>query len=211
MTEIFIFALAVSIDGFALGLAYVIGGIEIPKSTRFLVSLAAGVLVALAMLLGKLLQNVLTPHLADLFAAAILFVLGSWLFYQAYSKTNNLPKQNKKNKVWQLHIPFLGVIIQILREPASCDTNSDRTIKGREALWLGLALSLDAFGAGFAVALGNYPMFFTSFMAFAASYILLSLAVWLGQRGPSQTIWQKGFLKYLPALLVILLGILKLR
>ena len=49
--------------------------------------------------------------------------------------------------IFNFEIKSLGVVINILQKPTEVDFDNSGTINGVEALVLGIALSLDAFGA----------------------------------------------------------------
>ena len=59
--------------------------------------------------------------------------------------------------VFTLELRKLGVVIQILRSPSKADMDNSGSISTQEAMWLGIALSLDAFGAGLGAALLGFP------------------------------------------------------
>ena len=61
------------------------------------------------------------------------------------SEKKEEPKQEEK--VWKLEIASLGLVIQILRKPTVADFDKSGTISAGEALLLGIALSVDSFGA----------------------------------------------------------------
>ncbi len=53
-------------------------------------------------------------------------------------------------------------------------------ISSKEALWLGLALSLDSCGAGIGMALMGYS-FWTSFCTAVSACLFLSMGLYLGE------------------------------
>lgn len=82
------------------------------------------------------------------------------------------------------------------------------SISGYEAMWLGIALSLDAFGAGLGAALLGLPPLLTSVMIalFSGTFLVLGLRV--GFRFASAG-WIRSFTA-LPAVMLIIMGLLKL-
>ena len=68
--------------------------------------------------------------------------------------------QSKEKIIFNFEIKSLGVVISILQKPTDVDFDKSGTINGVEALVLGIALSLDAFGAGIGAAMiGISPLF----------------------------------------------------
>ncbi|MBY9080321.1 manganese efflux pump [Paenibacillus sp. HN-1] len=116
--------------------------------------------------------------------------------------------QGEKSAVFSLELRRLGIVIQILRTPSSADMDKSGSISPLEALVLGIALSLDAFGAGLGAALLGFDPLRTSLTIalFSGSILLLGLHTGLRFSGSS---WMKRA-SLLPALLLIAIGILKL-
>ncbi|WP_081833596.1 manganese efflux pump [Geomicrobium sp. JCM 19055] len=50
------------------------------------------------------------------------------------------------------------MVIQILKKPTAADVDNSGTISVKEAVLLGVALSLDAFGAGFGASMLGYSV-----------------------------------------------------
>lgn len=51
-------------------------------------------------------------------------------------------------KIYSFFIDFLGITIKIIKNPTSSDLDASNSIDGKEALFLGFALSLDCFCIG---------------------------------------------------------------
>ncbi|MCP1134910.1 MntP/YtaF family protein [Paenibacillus polysaccharolyticus] len=110
--------------------------------------------------------------------------------------------------VFTLELRKLGVVIQILRSPSKADMDNSGSISAQEAMWLGIALSLDAFGAGLGAALLGFPTLWTALVIALFSGAFLSLGMKVGLRFAAQRWMQK--LSVLPALLLMIMGIFKL-
>ncbi|KUP26011.1 manganese efflux pump [Paenibacillus sp. DMB5] len=114
----------------------------------------------------------------------------------------------QKSAVFSLELRHLGVVIQILRTPSSADMDASGSISSMEAMILGIALSLDAFGAGLGAALLGFSPVWTSLMIalFSGTFLLLGMKTGLKLSG---SFWMKHAAA-LPALLLIAMGIMKL-
>lgn len=110
--------------------------------------------------------------------------------------------------VFTLELRKLGFVIQILRSPSKADMDNSGSISAQEAMWLGIALSLDAFGAGLGAALLGFPTLWTALVIALFSGAFLSLGMKVGLRFAAQRWMQK--LSVLPALLLMIMGIFKL-
>ncbi|WP_339316246.1 MntP/YtaF family protein [Paenibacillus sp. FSL R10-2734] len=113
-----------------------------------------------------------------------------------------------KSAVFSLELRRLGIVVQILRTPSSADMDDSGSISSMEAMLLGIALSLDAFGAGLGAALLGFNPIWTSLTIamFSGTFLLLGMKTGLRFAG---NYWMKHAAA-LPALLLITMGILKL-
>jgi len=214
---IIMLALAMNMDCFAAGLAYSMAGIRLPVSSRLLMTAAMAATFALAMCLGGGLAELLPAAFSKYAAAFLLILLGLVLLWQArVGKNREAEAVVKKDPlIWQIRLPFFGVMIQVLRNPQEGDKNADKTISAWEAIPLGLALAVDSCGVGLAIGVGDFPVFWTVAVVAATEFLLLSLAVWLGNWLRS---WEKPhqgkrlhlISAYLPAVIILCLGIWRL-
>jgi putative sporulation protein YtaF len=81
-------------------------------------------------------------------------------------------------------------------------------ISNQEAVILGTALALDAFGAGIGAAMTGYSILLTSIFVTSFKFVLLRLGVYLGAN--TTTDYCDSNLKLTPGLILIILGLLKL-
>lgn len=110
--------------------------------------------------------------------------------------------------VVMVELKRLGLVIQILRTPQAADVDKSGIISASEAIMLGVALSLDAFGAGLGAAMIGIPALPTALTIALASAVFLVGGMRFGFRFSA---W-KGMqaLSFLPGLLLIMMGIMKL-
>ena len=117
--------------------------------------------------------------------------------------------KNEEKFIMNVEIRSLGIVIQILRKPTMADFDRSGTITGMEAVFLGVALSLDAFGAGVSAALLNYSVTFTTFLVCLLSFCFLFGGLKVGKVFGKYK-WLKKY-SFLPGIMLIVLGIFKMR
>ncbi len=110
--------------------------------------------------------------------------------------------------VVMVELKRLGLVIQILRAPQTADVDKSGVISASEAVMLGAALSLDAFGAGLGAALLGLPALLTSLVIALASAMFLMAGMRFGFRFSAWRGMQA--LSFLPGILLIVMGIMKL-
>jgi len=82
IASLLLLAFAVSLDGFGVGITYGIRQIRIPPRSIWIISCCSGLVILLAMLVGKLLVRWIPPNAASSVGAAILIGIGFWALIQ---------------------------------------------------------------------------------------------------------------------------------
>lgn len=216
-------AFALSLDSFGVGITYGLRKMKIPLLSIIIISMLSGVIIYLSMQVGVLLSHVVSEAVASAVGAVILIVMGSWSLAQLLMQTEksvvaDIPKQNSMEQfqaeevvevpVFSLEIRKFGLVIQILRTPSSADVDKSGSISGFEAMWLGIALSLDAFGAGLGAALLGFSPLWTAVVIAVFSGTFLVMGMKVGFRFATKS-WTRH-VTALPALMLIIMGIMKL-
>ncbi|CAM2963914.1 sporulation membrane protein YtaF [Paenibacillus sediminis] len=211
-------AFALSLDSFGVGITYGLRKMKIPLISILIISACSGLIIYASMQLGVLLSNVISERAASSVGAVILIGMGCWSLFQLltqrevsleHPQTMDTEFSTSNDKtVFSLEIRKLGLVIQILRTPSAADVDRSGTISTVEAMWLGMALSLDAFGAGLGVALLGFQPLWTALTIALFSGMFIVLGMKMGFRVAKET-WIRRFTA-LPSLLLILIGIIKL-
>lgn len=200
---IILFSCALSLDGFGVGLSYGMRKIKITLMSLVLISFSSALAVSLSMLLGKMTACFFAPSTANLVGAVILIVVGCWLFLQNLI-LNMLPVE----KTYSIKVNTLGLVINILKEPQKADFDKSGVIDAKEAVFLGVALAMDALGAGFGAAMSGYSPLFTPLFVAGAKLIFISSGLYIGKQFRIK--YLKGEMTLLPGGIIILLGFSKL-
>ncbi len=213
MVEVFsllLLALAVSLDSFGVGLTYGLRKMKLPFKSLLFIASCSAVSILVAMAFGNTIQAYLSPAFAEALGGIILIFIGSWALYQVFRPAEQSEVVEKENNhtdkvIVNFEIKMFGLVIRILRKPMEADIDKSGTITGREAFLLGIALSLDAFGAGIGAALiGFSPLWLAVTVAImSASFVTFGMKS--GFRF-SDTSWMKKF-SFIPGVLLILLGV----
>jgi putative sporulation protein YtaF len=219
--SLFVLALAVSLDGLGVGIMYGLRKIRIPFSSIAIICLCSGIIIFGSMQIGSALLNFLSPTAAKWLGAFILIGIGLWAIIQISmqkSEEQSLPVSKpslsenaqtiSKKTVVQIELRRLGLVIQILRTPSAADVDRSGSISASEATWLGIALSLDAFGAGIGAALIGFAPLLTAAVIALSSGLFIALGMRLGHVF-AEVRWIHR-MSVLPGCILILMGIIKL-
>ncbi|UCZ52248.1 sporulation membrane protein YtaF [Bacillus shivajii] len=207
--SLLLLAFAVSMDSFGVGLTYGLRRMKMPFLSLLFIASCSALSILLAMLVGNFLLNFISPSHAESIGGIILIGIGAWAIYQIYRPAKNDKKTKKeRDTLVNIELKKLGIVIKVLRKPMVADLDNSGTITGREAFLLGIALSLDAFGAGIGAALIGFSPFV---MAISVG-VMCGLFVTLGMKSGwlfSEAKWVKKF-TFIPGLLLIVLGLWRL-
>jgi putative sporulation protein YtaF len=226
--SLLILAFAVSLDGFGVGVMYGLRQIRIPFLSIGIISLWSGIIIFSSMQIGVWMSGILSPVLAKKLGAVILIGIGIWALVQMMRQKHqdiepadtsekatkfleaDLPDDTlqKTKRVIYIELKRFGLVIQILRTPSIADVDKSGIISASEATMLGLALSLDAFGAGIGAALIGFKPLITASVIALASGTFIALGLRIGLRF-AQRMWMRK-LSVLPGCVLILMGIIKL-
>lgn len=219
-------ACALSLDGFGVGVTYGLRKIRIPMLSIVIISACSGIIIYLSMQIGVWIAQYVSPEYCKWIGAIILIGIGSWALIQLFlSKSSgeeedqaNIesdvipsikedPHEVTKKTVFLFEIKLFGLVIQILKTPSVADVDRSGSISASEAALLGVALSLDAFGAGLGAALLGFSPLWTSISIAIASGTFLYMGTRVGFMFAGMR-WVRK-MSIVPGIMLIIMGILR--
>ncbi|MFD1848671.1 sporulation membrane protein YtaF [Oceanobacillus bengalensis] len=204
-TGLFLLVIAVSVDGLGVGITYGMQKIRVPFIAIFIIMLCSGAVLLTSMSLGNILETLISAETAKTIGGCILISLG--IFSLVNTIRSNIRDKKEKASVFYSKNRF-SEIKTVLATPDKADLDRSGTISVNEALLLGFALALDAFGAGIGASLLGYSPVLTAFLIAGMSGGFLFLGIKLGILLSKNKKLQK--LSFLPPTLLIGLGVLNL-
>lgn len=206
------FAIALSIDGFGVGISYGMRKIKIPLKSLVVICLASSGAIFVSMMAGKLLASLIDSHTAEILGACSLVLVGIWIMIHSWLQNNSLSKASGKEEedstILNISFSSLGIVIKILKEPAKADLDQSGVISTNEAFFLGFALAMDAFGAGIGAAMAGFSPIFTPMLVALAKLVLVNSGLFIGENYVSDKLSQD--LALLPGGVIFVLGLVKL-
>ncbi len=160
------------------------------------------------MAVGKVIETFLSPDMAERIGGIVLVLLGGWILYQFFRTEKTKEALPHEKMIVNFEIKSLGLVINILKKPMSADFDRSGTITGIEAFVLGLALSLDAFGAGIGAAMLGYSPFALAVTVAVMSSLFVTVGMKVGAMLSRNSVLQK--FSFIPGILLIFIGIWKL-
>ncbi len=214
-------AIAISLDGFFVGVTYGLRKIKVSFLPLCIISGTSALFIMVAMAIGTGITGFISPETAEIIGAIILIGVGTMVFYETYKSfaiekdikegysiiytDQELESQPKELLSW--NIKPLGIIIHIFREPTQADFDSSGSISNYEAMFLGIALALDALGAGFGAALSGFNPLVIPIIVGLTKFLFLYMGNFMSTRLTSIL---NSKVAYLSGFILILLGVIKL-
>ena len=162
-------AISSSIDSLGIGITYGIKNTKITIGAKSILFFISFIISIISIYFGNLLKFIFPDFLIHYLGAFLLILMGLFMCFQSLkkSKRDDIVKNNKNlemsdtEKIYSFFIKCLGITIKIIKNPSSSDLDKSNVIDSKEALFLGLALSLDSLciGIGFSM-LNTFSMIF---------------------------------------------------
>ncbi len=216
--SVILLGLAVSLDGFGVGLAYGARSMRIPFISTVIISFSSAMAILLSMLTGKMASSFFSPEGASVVGGIMLVVIGIWITYNAiFSFNRSIPqgeeiegvkKDQCQGKAQGSQSRPFSFFSDILKDPHKADFDRSGEISGGEAVALGIALAMDAFGAGFGAAMMGFNPLITSVAVGFTKMIMLPAGFYLGNYYFARCFGSR--VSYFSGFVLIILGLINL-
>lgn len=202
--QLIFFAIALSIDSLGIGISYGIRKIFLHPLSIIILSVMSLLFSSLSIFLGNIITNILSEDTTTYISIIMLFSMGFYIVINSIKKQDsskeNLKNKGKQNSLLSFFLKYLGITINTMKKPETCDLNNSLKIEPKEAFYLGTALSIDSMSVGFAIySLNSYAILFPILvMIFQLAF--LSLGMFLGKtlnyKNSNEKFWSaiSGFL-----------------
>ena len=204
-TGLLFLVIAVSLDGFGVGVTYGMRKILVPKSALTIIMICSGIVVLLSMIIGTMLHSFLSVTFAKTVGGSILIFIG------LFSLINTIRGQIKKDEQSEHPVTtpnHFQSFKTVISTPDKADLDQSGTISIGEAILLGTALALDAFGAGIGAAILGYSPIVTPILIAVMSGVFVHYGIKVGIVLSRNKRLER--MNFLPPVLLIALGVLNL-
>lgn len=206
-----ILALSASIDSLGVGISYGLKKTKINFPAFVILFLLSLVITSLSISLGNIITSFISPNVTKTVGSIILILIGFFIIYEAI-----LPKEKTKKKTMPQHkeynifIKFLGITINIIKDPISSDIDSSNKIDLKEAIFLGIALSIDSLSIGFGASAIGINTFIFPILISIFQIMFLNIGRILGSKINRISNLPKNIWSIISGVLLICIGISKM-
>jgi putative sporulation protein YtaF len=212
-------ALALNVDAVGVGISYGMRRIRLPLPSMLVISGVSMASIGISMAAGHVITGAISPPAARHGGGIILLAMGIFALCQQLRKPSKGPDSRLSTQSLRetygcggplslLQVRLPGLIIQVYKEPHLADMDASGIITGKEALLLGLSLSMDSLGAGIAISLLGYRILTTALCVGACQAASTYCGIYVG-RGLGKLPMARQ-MAVLPGVILIILGLAKL-
>ena len=180
-------SISLSIDSFGIGTTYGLKGTKLSIIAKIILFCISFFFINISMNFGNMLQNILPFYLVKTIGVGLFLFIGIWIIYQTLKKEENF--KNEKNifltneqKIYNFFIKSLGITIKIIRNPISSDFDNSKTIDWKEALYLGVTISIDSICAGIGSSMLGFNSALLPFLVACFSLFFILIGIKLGHK-----------------------------
>lgn len=196
-------AIAANLDNLGVGIAYGIQKIKISHMSNLIIAVISFLAAWSSAETGKLIGLYLSPQISGIVGATLLCGVGGWILFQPIITAikNNQPILDLQRFGQRFYIGPT----EILSYPERADMDNSRSVGNREALILGIALSINALAGGFdAGAVGISSLIEATFVGIF-SFITIIAGYYFGRKYAAEQIGK--YATVISGTLLIVIGI----
>lgn len=209
-------AISSSIDSLGIGITYGIRNTTISFNGKFIIFLTSFIITIVSLYLGNILKLIFPDFLVDYLGSLLFIIMGFFICFQALKKDKKEENfENKKirnfnyQKTYSFFIKFLGITIKIIKDPVSSDFDNSNKIDSKEALFLGLALSIDSLCVGIGGSVIGINTYIFPFLIGFFQLFFLRTGNVLGEKLYTFSKLPSNIWSIVSGILLIILGIIK--
>lgn len=186
--------IASNLDNAGVGIAYGVRRIVISRAANFVIAIASAVATFLGGAIGNIIAQWVSVFTAHLIGTVVMVGVGVWVLCQPF-----IEKRTAKRAL-NTHL-----VTQILRSPEEADRDHSQSINSKEALLLGVALSMNALAGGFDAGIIGVPVFATAMVVGTFSYVLMAACTFIGRKYAADRLGDHATV--LSGLILIMIGL----
>ncbi|MFT3950927.1 MAG: manganese efflux pump [Oscillospiraceae bacterium] len=145
MLFLILLSLSLSLDSLAVSAAHALKATRIPLPSKLVIALISMLLFGSAVFLGEKASTFFSPHATKIIGIILMLLICTWMLLQVLLNKN---KHEEPKTILHFSMKSLGLTFQIIRNPLLSDMDHSHSISPIEAVFLGLALSIDSISVG---------------------------------------------------------------
>lgn len=180
--NVILLAVSLSIDAFGIGISYSIRKVEIPFTSKIIISVISIIMTGISFIIGSTILLFVNENVAKFTGCFMLIILGAWTIVQGLKSEKESKKEVNENKTLSFFIKPLKLTVQIIKGPTAFDMDNSKHIDIFESVYLGISLSIDSLVVGISYAVVGGSSYLIPLYVGLAQFIFLSFGEVLGSK-----------------------------
>ena len=206
MLESILLVISLCIDSALASFAYGTNKIKIPILSAFILTLISTIFLLFSISVGDFVKNLFPTDLTKLICFFILFLLGFLRLFEGILKQYLNKKADSTNSIELCFLSF-KLVLNVYADATIADLDHSNSLSSKEALYLGIALSLDSIVVGFGAALASIAFVQITFLSIVFNLLSIIIVSFIGHRCASSINFD---LSWVSGIMLILLAFIKL-
>lgn len=206
MLESLLLVLSLCVDALVASFAYGTTKIKIPVVSSIILTAISTLFLMVSIALGSLIQGLIRDDLAHIICFIILFLLGFLRLFEGLLK-NYLNKKSLSPHNIEVTLFNFKLVLNVYADVTLADLDHSKSLSTKEALYLGIALSLDSLIVGFGAALAPISFFDVTLFSIIFNFLAIALGSFIGSKCAEKIDID---LSWVSGLILIVLSLLKL-
>lgn len=206
MLESLLLVLSLCVDALVASFAYGTTKIKIPVVSSIILTAISTLFLMISITLGSLIQGLIRDDLAHIICFIILFLLGFLRLFEGLLK-NYLNKKALSPHNIEVTLFNFKLVLNVYADVTLADLDHSKSLSTKEALYLGIALSLDSLIVGFGAALAPISFFDVTLFSIIFNFLAIALGSFIGSKCAEKIDID---LSWVSGLILIVLSLLKL-
>lgn len=205
-----------SIDSLGIGITYGIKKTKISNISNLILFFISFIVTTISMLFGNFIKNILPKSITNFLGSFLVILLGIFMLVQAFKKKNNVDKNDFAReyagniKFGQNFSKYIGTMKKVLKNANYSDFDNSKDIDSREAIFLGITLSLDSFCIMIGSAMIGIYNLFVPLIISIFQILFLKLGNTIGHKIAENSLFPDNTWSIISGMLLITIGIMKL-
>lgn len=204
-----ILAISASIDSFGVGITYGIKKTKISIAAIIVLLILSIFFTSVSITFGNILSSYISPSVSSIIGVSILILIGIFILYGAIFKNEKISKSKSEHKEYSFFIKFLGITVNIIKDPINSDFDNSNKIDIKEAIFLGIAMSLDSISIGFGCSTIGINSFLFPLLTSFFQILFLCAGKLLGKKISSISSIPQNIWNIISGVILICMGIVK--
>lgn len=207
MLESILLVLSLCVDALVASFAYGTNKIKIPIKSNLVLTSISTVFLMLSVGVGTVIHDMIPQGIAEMICFLTLFILGFMRLFEGLLKGYLNKKALSPHNIEMTLFDF-KLVLNVYADATRADIDHSKTLSMKEALYLGIALSIDSLLIGFGAALGPISLSQITFFSIVFHFFAIVIGCNIGGKCAEKTnidfTWLSGLILMLLALMKIL-------